>query len=77
MPKTKAGNRTAWVRCQIWEDPSGAIYIAPDEFNKLKVAPIYFSKGTGQSGKGAHEKLRRVLDAAEATDPDPAEPPTT
>jgi hypothetical protein len=60
--KTKKGKRTAHVAVQIVENPGNITLF----FDGQDLPPIIFNAKTGQSGKKAHGKLRKILDAVEA-----------
>lgn len=60
--KAKKTKRKAHFGVQLVESPNSITL----SFDGLDLAPITFSAKTGQSGKKAHRKLKRVLDAVEA-----------
>jgi uncharacterized protein YaaR (DUF327 family) len=60
--KTQKGKRTAHVGVQIVETSKG-ITIA---FDDQDFPTIVFDAKSGQSGKKAHSKLQKILDAVEA-----------
>ena len=60
--KTKKGKRTAHFGVQIVENPNNITLF----FDGHGFPPIIFSAKTGQSGKKAHGKLKKILDAVEA-----------
>ena len=59
--KTKSGKRTAHFGVQIVESPKDITLF----FEGHDLPPIVFDAKTGRSGKKAHAKLRKVLDAVE------------
>jgi hypothetical protein len=60
--KTKTGKRTASITVQLVEDPRNITLF----FDGDDLPPIAVSAKTGQTGKKAYRKLKKVLDAAEA-----------
>ena len=60
--KTKAGKRTARFQVQIVENPNNITLF----FDGHDLPPIIVSAKTGQTGKKAHGKLKKILDAVEA-----------
>ena len=60
--KTKKGKRTAHFGVQIVENPSNITLF----FDGHDLPPIIFSAKTGQSGKKAHRKLKRILNGVES-----------
>ena len=60
--KTKTGKRTAHLGVQIVENAK-SITLFIDGHD---LPPIVFDAKTGRSGKKAHAKLRKILDAVEA-----------
>ena len=59
---TKTGKRTAHFGVQIVENANNIALF----FDGHDVPPIIFSAKTGQSGKKAHGKLKKILKAVEA-----------
>jgi hypothetical protein len=59
---TKTGKRTAHFGVQIVENPNNITLF----FDGHDFPPIIFSAKTGQSGKKAHGKLKKILKAVEA-----------
>ena len=59
--KTKAGKRTARFQVQIVEDPNNITLF----FDGHDLPPIIVSAKTGHTGKKAHSKLKKILDAVE------------
>lgn len=57
--KTKAGKRTARFQVQIVENPNNITLF----FDGHDLPPIIFSAKTGHSGKKAHSKLKKILNA--------------
>jgi hypothetical protein len=57
----KNGKRTAHVGVQIVEGPKSITLV----FDDRDLPSIVFDAKSGQSGKKAHSKLKRVLDAVE------------
>jgi hypothetical protein len=60
--KTKKGKRTAHFGVQIVENPGNITLF----FDGHDLPPIIFNAKTGQTGKKAHGKLKKILDAVEA-----------
>src|SRR5687767_11355356 len=60
--KTKAGKRTARLQVQIVENANNITIV----FDGQDLPPIIVSAKTGQTGKKAHGKLKKILDAVEA-----------
>jgi hypothetical protein len=60
--KTKTGKRTARFQVQIVENPNNITLF----FDGHDLPPIIFSAKTGQSGKKAHSKLKKILREVEA-----------
>jgi hypothetical protein len=60
--KTKKGKRTAHFGVQIVENSKDITLVFDDQ----ALPPIAFDAKTGQSGKKAHSKLKKILDAVEA-----------
>jgi hypothetical protein len=60
--KTKAGKRTARIQVQIVENPNNITLF----FDGHDLPPIIFNAKTGHTGKKAHSKLKKILDAVEA-----------
>ena len=60
--KTRAGKRTAHFGVQIVENSNNITLF----FDGHNLPPIIFSAKTGQSGKKAHSKLKKILKAVEA-----------
>ena len=60
--KTKAGKRTARFQVQIVENPNNITLF----FDGHDLPPIIVSAKTGHTGKKAHSKLKKILDAVEA-----------
>ena len=60
--KTKVGKRTARFQVQIVENPNNITLF----FDGHDLPPIIFNAKTGHTGKKAHSKLKRILDAVEA-----------
>jgi hypothetical protein len=60
--KTKKGKRTAHFGVRIVENPNNITLF----FDGHDLPPIIFSAKTGQSGKKAHGKLKKILKAVEA-----------
>jgi hypothetical protein len=58
--KTKAGKRTARFQVQIVENSNDITLVFDDD-----LPPIVVSAKTGQTGKKAHSKLKKILDAVE------------
>jgi hypothetical protein len=59
--KTKAGKRTAHFGVQIVENANNITLF----FDGHDLPPIIFSAKTGHSGKKAHSKLKKILNAVE------------
>ena len=60
--KTKSGKRTAHFGVQIVEKANNITLF----FDGHDLPPIIFNAKTGQTGKKAHGKLKKILDAVEA-----------
>jgi hypothetical protein len=60
--KTKTGERTAQLTVQIVENPKNITLFFQDQ----DLPPIVFDAKTGRSGKKAHTKLSKVIDAVES-----------
>jgi hypothetical protein len=60
--KTKKGKRTARLGVRVVENPNNITLF----FDGYDLAPIIFSAKTGQSGKKAHSKLKKILREVEA-----------
>lgn len=59
--KTKAGKRTARFQVEIVENPSNITLF----FDGHDLPPIIVSAKTGHTGKKAHSKLKKILDAVD------------
>lgn len=59
--KNKDGTRSVHLAVQIVENPKNITLV----FQGRDLPPIVFDAKTGRSGKKAHAKLRKVLDAVE------------
>ena len=70
--KTREGKPMAWALVQLVEQPNGNITMylsrsgpsraSVQKRNVTKGVHLQFSRGTGQSGKAAHSKLRKLID---------------
>ena len=60
--KTKAGKRTARFQVQIVENPNNITLF----FDGRNLPPIIFNAKTGQSGKKAHSRLKKILREVES-----------
>ena len=59
--KAKAGNRTARISVRIVENPKNITLF----FDEHDLPPIIVNAKTGQTGRKAHGKLKRLLDEVE------------
>jgi hypothetical protein len=60
--KSKKGTRTAHVAAEVVENGNNITL----SFDGLDVPPINFNAKTGQTGKKAYGKLKKILDTVEA-----------